>query len=140
MSDEDWEWAERGFSPNDNGKFEPRESDPLRISELEKQMERVCCINHIVLKDVRRPSLHCEEINQDGDYKQGRSCFSAVLFSAEIDPFDYTGNFSQVTLNVSPFEKWIFFDAKIALMPETMIDRSNFVMVFDRCERASTSS
>ena len=33
MSDEDWEWAERGFSPNDkiDGKFEPRESDPLKL-------------------------------------------------------------------------------------------------------------
>lgn len=93
---------------------------------------RICTINHIVLENVSRPSLHFERLVEN---KVGRSSYSAVLFTATLDPFDYLGDFSMVTLIVSPCEKWQFFDAKIALMPETLIDKNRFVMIFDKCQR-----
>lgn len=100
---------------------------------------RVCCINHVALRNVARPSLYFEQVDQeDGGFEPGRRIWGAVTFEADVDPFDYTGNFSKVTLVIGPTESWAFFDAKIALMPSAKLDRNQFVLIFDRCERVVT--
>jgi len=93
--------------------------------------ERICCINHYVLKNVQRPSIYFEANQEKGD----RSVWSAITFKAQVNPFDFIGEFSRITLNITPQESWLFFNAKIALMPGSCMSDDHYVMIFDSCER-----
>lgn len=86
-----------------------------------------------------RPSLHIEPIRQDdGGFKPGRRFFSAVTFRAFVNPFDYVGSFDTFSLYISETEAWMFYNARITLLPCTKIEDSHFVMVYERCEMLNT--
>lgn len=84
------------------------------------------CVGSLALRNVRRPSIYYKD-------KESRSFCSAVLFESDIDPFDYCGVFFEtIMLEVSPCEKWKFYNATISLLP---VQSDQFVMIYERFER-----
>lgn len=99
----------------------------------------------IVAEEVQRPTLHIEDLEQsDGGHKFGQQCWSAISFKAPLDPFEFANKtFDQIRLTIGPMkitgknETWIFYNAKIALAPDSLFDRGSFVMIYNRCHRVT---
>ena len=85
------------------------------------------------LKNVRRPSLYIDE-SCEGTKK---IFWSSVTFEATLDPFEVCVNsYEKVSLEISDFEVWEFFNVRISLLSES---RDQFVMIFERCQRVNVS-
>ena len=102
-------------------------------------------IGHIVAEKIQRPTLHIEEQeNADGSRTLIRQCWSAITFTATIDPYEFAEKiFDEIRLTLGPMkisggnESWTFYNARIALLPGSCFDPSSFVMIYDRCCRAT---
>lgn len=98
-------------------------------------------LNYTILKNITRPSLRYEVIPQkENEFKLGRKTWCAVTFeAAATDLFDYVDKiYSRVTLAHSPTERWVFYNARIALQSVTLNEGCCFVMIFDRCKLDDT--
>jgi len=98
-------------------------------------------LNYTILKNITRPSLRYEVIPQkENEFKLGRKTWCAVTFEAvAIDLFDHVDKiYSKATLAYSPTERWVFYNARIALQSVTPEKGCCFVMIFDRCKLDET--
>lgn len=95
-----------------------------------------------------RPAITFEEIIQpDGGYAPGRATWSAILFSADLNPFEVCKFHDQVALVVDKLgdELWLLSNANIAVSPGSKVNKqgvadNDFVVIFTQAKRVSLNT
>lgn len=89
----------------------------------------------ITVHSLIRPDRHLAMIDVPGGVmKPGVSVWTAAVFTADIDPFRYSGKFLSITLILDK-ESWQFDDAILALTPQKFKMYPEFVLIFSKCIR-----
>ena len=117
---------------------------------LRKLFKTTKFVASISASTMKRPELHIEQLIYAGKMEPGRVGWSAITFTASLDPFSYDNTvFKRLKISMTNAEHWLLYNAKVALIPGQNImitsddilnqRQLDFVVIFDRAERITCS-